>query len=303
MSKHIFIFILAAASVLSTCVSSFAAPPIMPTSRPNEPPLRQSRHPRNTYWVTNPTSGSQIFVQVILPNNFGKSPALVLVPGGINSSSSFLKPPKAFRLADAGFVVVLFDPDGRGKSTGKEDFGGYIHQDGLAAVVRFTAGLPSVDVEHIGIVTYSYGITMGSGVLARYSDLQVKFLIDWEGPANRFYTTRGCKSTGSEKGMIGWNPCSDDAYWLEREAANFIGKIRLPYQRIQSEKDHIQPTPAHAVEMVNAAVNGGLPWVRLNYYPPNQMYDPKAPPVMFPEQQDRMLEQTIANCAKALLKK
>lgn len=82
------------------------------------------------------------------------------------------EPPKALRLVDAGFVVVLFDPDGRGKSTGKEDFGGYIHQDGLAAVVRFTADLPYVDAQNMGLVTYSYGITMASGALARreYAD-------------------------------------------------------------------------------------------------------------------------------------
>ncbi|MBN1256035.1 MAG: hypothetical protein JXA50_12230 [Deltaproteobacteria bacterium] len=304
MIKRTFIFFLLAPFILfAWALPLSAAPPDMPAPRPNEFPSQQLARPQYTYWVTNPTSGAQLFVPVILPNNPGKSPAVVLVPGGINSSRGFLDPPKALRLADAGFVVVLFDPDGRGKSTGKEDFGGYIHQDGLAAVVRFTAGLPYVDAQKIGLVTYSYGITMASGALARYSDLPIRFLIDWEGPANRVYTTSGCKETGGERGKTGWNPCSDSAYWSEREAVNFIGKILVPYQRIQSERDHVQPTNTHAVEMINAAVNGGVPWVRLNYYPPNQKYDPKAPPAMFPEREDRMLEQKIADCAHELLKR
>ncbi|MCI0474641.1 MAG: hypothetical protein L0Y55_00180, partial [Anaerolineales bacterium] len=256
----------------------------------------------NTYWVTNPTSGARLYTQVVLPKNAsGKLPVLVLVPGGIGWGGNFLDPPnKAQQLADAGFVVVVFDPDGRGKSAGKDDFDGFVQQDGLAAIVRFAATLPSVDASKIGIVTYSYGITMGSGALARYPDLPVKFLIDWEGPADRNYTTSGCNFGA---GKIHWQPCTDNAFWSEREAVNFIGKLRVPYQRIQSEKDHVQPNNAHAIDLINAAIKGGVTWTRLNDYPPNQTYDPKSPPQMLSEQQDRQLEQRIAKYAHELFGK
>jgi len=252
-----------------------------------------------TYSVTNPTTNAKLYVQVFAPQDTSKKyPALVLVPGGIGDGKAFTD--DALRMAGAGIIAITFDPDGRGRSTGQEDYDGHKQQDGLAAVVRFAATLPNVDAQKIGIATYSYGITMGSGALARHPDLPAKFLIDWEGPADRNYTS-GCSA--GNRGRILWQPCSDNAWWSEREAVNFIGQIRVPYQRIQSEKDHVQPNNAHAVEMINAAIKGGVPWVRLNDYPPNQTYDPKAPPAMFPEVMDRQLTQTVIRYAKELFGK
>ncbi len=252
-----------------------------------------------TYSVTNPTTNAKLHVQVFAPQDTSKKyPALVLVPGGTGDSKAFTD--DALRMASAGIVAITFDPDGRGKSTGQEDYNGHKQQDGLAAVVRFAATLPNVDAQKIGIATYSYGITMGSGALARHPDLPVKFLIDWEGPADRNYTS-GCSA--DNRGRIQWQPCSDNAWWSEREAVNFIGKIRVPYQRIQSEKDHVQPNNAHAVDMINAAIKGGVPWVRLNDYPPNQTYDPQSPPPMFPEQMDQQLAQTVIRYARELFTK
>lgn len=282
-----------------------ATPRATPTATPGLPARGvgspQPAGAADAYWVVNPTSGARLFTRVILPENAtGKLPALVLVPGGVGNSTDFTRTSAAQTLADQGFAVVIFDPDGRGQSGGREDLNGHIHQDGLAAVIRFAATLPSVDPTRIGLATYSYGITMGSGALARHADLPVRFLIDWEGPADRNYTTSGC---GQPTGRIRWQPCSDNAFWAEREAVNFIGKLRVPYQRIQSEKDHVQPTNAHAVDMINAAIKGGVPFVRLNDYPPNQTYDPKAPPAMFPESQDRLLEQKIATYARELFER
>jgi len=252
-----------------------------------------------TYSVTNPTTNAKLYVRVFAPQDTSKKyPALILVPGGTGDGNAFTD--DALRMASAGIVAITFDPDGRGKSTGQEDYNGHKQQDGLAAVVRFAATLPNVDAQKIGIATYSYGITMGSGALARHPDLPAKFLIDWEGPADRNYTS-GCSA--GNRGRILWQPCSDNAWWSEREAVNFIGQIRVPYQRIQSEKDHVQPNNAHAVEMINAAIKGGVPWVRLNDYPPNQTYDPKAPPAMFPEVMDRQLTQTVIRYAKELFGK
>lgn len=259
------------------------------------------------YTVTNPSSGAALYVGVFYPDTWGgqtKLPALVLVPGGNGGSSSFTGgDPKGSSTVNvinqAGYVAVVFDPDGRGKSSGKENYNGFIQQDGLAEVIRFVAKLPGIDSANIGLVTYSYGITMGAGVLARYPDLPVKFLIDWEGPANRD-DTGGCDSArvGHLKDIAS---CTDKAFWSEREASTFIAQIRVPYQRLQSQKDHVQPDNTHAILMVNNAVGGRSPWVRLNNNAPNQTYDPKTPPAMLPDNVlDRKQDQFIVECAKEL---
>ncbi len=252
-----------------------------------------------THSVTNPTTNAKLHVQVFAPKNASRLPALVLVPGGTGDSGGFVD--DALQMVNTGIVAVIFDPDGRGKSTGHEDYNGAKHQDGLAAVIRFAATLPEVDAQRLGVATYSYGITMGSGTLARYGDLPVKFLIDWEGPADRHYTTTGCQA--NRPGGIQWQPCNDQAWWAEREAVNFIGKIRVPYQRIQSEKDHVQINNNHALDLINAAIRGGVPWVRLNALTPNQTYDAKNPPPLLPESQDRQLPQTVIQFAQELFKK
>ncbi len=244
-------------------------------------------------------------MQVFYPQTWNGQtllPALVLVPGGSGNSGSFLKQTPDGSTVDvinqAGYVAVIFDPDGRGQSGGTEDYNGFIHQDGLAEVIRFAAAQPGVDPARIGLVTYSYGITMGAGALARHPDLPVKFLIDWEGPANRD-DTGGCDSAGLGH-LKQVASCSDESFWAQREASAFIGQIRVPYQRIQSEKDHVQPDNAHAILMVNNAVNGGVPWVRLNNETPNQTYDSANPPAMLPESMDRQKDLLIVEYAKKL---
>jgi len=255
----------------------------------------QSTGTTGTYTVINPSSGAALAVYVNIPANASAespAPALVLVPGGSGASSSFRKPDGEFYVfPQEGYAVIVFDPDGRGKSTGTEDYNGFLQQDGLAAVIEFAASLPGVDPSRIGLVTYSYGITMGAGALARHPDLPVKFLIDWEGPANR-NDTGGCDA-GSLGHLQDVASCTDEAFWSQREASTFISQIRVPYQRIQSQEDHVQPDNAHAILMVNNAVNGGVPWVRLNDLPPNQTYDPANPPAMLPEQNSNVLPALV----------
>lgn len=254
----------------------------------------------DTYRVVNPTSGVELFVAVIYPEGWNGEtlPTLMVIPGGTDYSRAITDRPMGRKLADADFVVVAFDPDGRGQSAGEEDYNGFIHQDGLAAVVEFAASLPGVDGEQIGMVSMSYGITMASGALARYPDLPVRFLIDWEGPADR-NDTGGCG--GDNIGKL--NPsvaCDDETYWAGHEALTFISRINVSYQRIQSEVDHVQPDVTHALKMVNTAIEGGVPWVRLNDLPPNRTYDLDAPPEMIPEGADRQSEKLILRYAQEL---
>lgn len=274
--------------------------PIIPTNpEGRQPPIYSLKPPddlMDEHTVLNPTSGATLKVTVVHPLNWnGKPlPTLVLVPGGIGT----FDPQKAIRLAQAGFTVIFFDPDGRGRSGGDEDYGGFIHQDGLAAVIQSAINFAGVDVRNIGLVSYSYGITMASGVLARYPILPVRFLIDWEGPADRYDTTVGCKPNP----RVNWADCSDHTFWSQREAIHFIEKIKVPYQRIQSEKDHVQPDLTHAIEMVNNAIKGNVPWVRLNDLLSNQTYDPASPPAMLPEADETVPERLIARYARELFK-
>ena len=217
------------------------------------------------YSVVNPTSGAVLAVTVTAPEaGTGALPALVLVPGGSGDSSAFGPGTgtDAAEIAAGGFVVVTFDPDGRGRSAGTEDFNGTVHQDGLAAVVEFTATLDGVDETRIGLVTFSYGVTMAAGALARHAEMPVGFLLDWEGPADRD-DTAGCDGGGS--GHLGAvAACDNAAFWAQREATTFLGTVDVVYARLQSEDDHVQPDAASAVELVNAAVLGGAPTVLLN---------------------------------------
>ncbi|MBN1310083.1 MAG: hypothetical protein JXB30_01600 [Anaerolineae bacterium] len=254
----------------------------------------------DAYWIDNPTSGARLYMKAVHPQAWSGEalPALVLIPGGSDDSSKFLRG-QAQTMADSGFVIVVFDADGRGRSEGEEDYNGFTHQDGLAAVIQQVAALPEVNPSLIGLVSYSYGITMASGVLARHTDLPVLFLIDWEGPAGR-NDTGGCDEhqTGH---LTGKAACDDEAFWAEREAMTFISQIKVPYQRLQTESDHAQPDNNHAIAMVNAAVNGGVTWVRLNDLEPNQTFDAANPPPMLSEETDRQLEVLVVRHAQELL--
>ncbi|MBS1249210.1 MAG: hypothetical protein MAG431_00785 [Chloroflexi bacterium] len=251
--------------------------------------VSESAATQEEYWLTNPATGDDWYVHVTTPDvaNTVLFPALVLVPGGIGDSAGFRRPDGASAVfAQAGYVSVVFDADGRGKTGGEEDFNGHAHQDGLAEVIQFAADLPQVDSDRLALVSYSYGVTMATGTLSRYPDLPILFYLDWEGPAERFDTTSECTPHPN----IDFQPCDDDEFWSKREALKFISSVQVPYQRLQTEKDHVQPDVDHALNMIFASVRGDPPWVRLNDLEPDQTYDPNDPPAMIPESDPRSLE-------------
>lgn len=264
--------------------------------------------PSERHWVTNPASGASLGVEVAYPvtTREGRLPALVLVPGGRGDSSGFLKErpggSDAERLTSQGFAVIVFDPDGRGASSGSEDDNGSVQQDGLAAVIRFAASLPHVDASRLGLVSYSYGVTMAAGALARHPELPVLFFIDWEGPANRD-DTGGCNA--DNLGHLKGHPCDDESFWSEREASTFMASINVPYQRLQSRIDHVQPDADHAILLMAQATaeafggQGRSPWTRLNDLPPNRVYTTDNPPPL--PGKDVNLQALVGEIARELL--
>ena len=223
--------------------------------------------------LVNPVSGAIFPVYLIQPDNgLSSYKSMILVPGGTGGAAGLIG--RAEQLRSVGILSILFDPDGRGLAEGQEDQGGSIHQAALAEVIRMAAELPCVDNAYLGIFTNSYGITMGAGALAAEPDLPATFLVDWEGPANR-NDTGGCDDSNTGH-LQGWRyerdgevievTCDDEVFWSEREASTSIRNVEVPYLRLQSRRDHVQPDHAHTILMINEALSGKVPSITLNYH-------------------------------------
>ncbi len=115
----------------------------------------------------------------------------------------------------------------------------------------------------------------------------------------------------------------DAAWWAEREAVRFLPAFRGRYLRLQATWDHVQPPhgeaqsplferpptwwPAkHACDLVNAAVDGGVPWVRVNLLAQgnavNARYGPGQRPTLLPgrmEDHPRAWVEAVFECIGA----
>ncbi len=242
--------------------------------------------------VINPTSKTKLWAKVYYPLNAKmdkKYSAVIYIPGALGYGSGFMMEKEAEIFAKGGFVVGIFDPDGRGKSGGKENWDGIIQQDGLNAFIKAVANLEFVDKENIGVVSRSYGIVLASGCLARYPDNpHVNYLIDVEGPSDRFYITMNDSPVVLP--TFDNRKTADKEWWEDKEPINWISKIKTKYLRIQSERDHTQPENGHAIALINAATNvkyggkGRSPWTRVNgpENEPNKIYTKDNPPKWLP---------------------
>ncbi len=208
-------------------------------------------------------------------------------------------------------------------SEGSEDFNGFRQQDSLCALVEYTMNLPYVIAENVGLSTQSYGITMGAGCAGRHPEISIKYIVDGEGPPYSFVTCHGPRFLAGDmqkyntvreifERQATWQDASQENldWWYEREAINFIGDFRGDYLRLQATWDHAQPPeneadipkyhhpegwpgggPAwwhnkHTTDIVNAAIQGGVPWVRVNLPPQgnavNATYDANNMPAFLP---------------------
>jgi hypothetical protein len=252
-------------------------------------------------------------------------PAVILVPGGINPGRMEAYGAEAKLISEAGMVVITFNAEGRVdespddiRSQGSEDYNGFRHQDSLCDLVRYTIQLPYVIPTNVGIKSQSYGITMAAGCAGRHPDLPIKYIVDGEGPPNSFVTCHEPRALDDDPsndkhetvlGILGHYSTHRDAspeniaFWEEREADRFIGDFRGRYLRLQAEWDHSQPPEIpneiptfhlpplwwqnkHTTDIVNIAVEGGVPWVRVNLPEQgnqvNAVYDLEHPPTYLP---------------------
>ena len=235
--------------------------------------LAKLKRLKTTYheeWIEN-DSGFPVYAHVHRPVGKVKYPGVVMVPGGFSPGSAYDKGdgPTAEDIASLGFVVMHYDPSGRGKTRGKEDYWGDRHQRELSIVLAHFADSSFIEKGKVGILSFSIGITIASGALAKYPLPFVTYLVDWEGPSNRFNITKNDTYEPLEN-----FPSTDLEFWKEREANRFISKINCCYFRYQAEKDHVQGRyKGHAIELINLATNGSSRWTRLNENKPNIIFD------------------------------
>lgn len=251
--------------------------------------------------------------------------AVIYVPGGINPGRLWSLGQEASVLAKAGMVVLSFNAEGRVddsgediRSEGAEDYNGFRNQDGLLALVRFAADLDCVDEENIGIYSKSFGIAMAAGCGGRHPEAPIKYLVDAEGPPNSFVACHEPWALDDDplndrhdiaEDILGHYSTHRDSsranatFWSQREADRFIGDFRGRYLRLQAQWDHAQPPRneseigtfrlpplwwhnKHTTDIVNRAVDEGVPWVRVNLpdqgNSPGARYEIDNPPVYIP---------------------
>jgi hypothetical protein len=222
-------------------------------------------------WI-NSAGGKKIYAHLHHPVSDGRYPGVIFVPGGGSTGTDYDGNTEvtADDVSALGFTVIHYDPSGRGKTGGEEDFWGPLHQEELAQVARSFSRLSWVDSDDIGILSFSIGIAIAAGALARF-DLPVRYLFDWEGPSNRFNITK--KDT--HKPLKGF-PTANDLFWNEREPARFMGDVPCGYFRYQGEADHMQGVyKGHAIELINLATRGKAAWTKCNDNPLNTIFDEK----------------------------
>ncbi len=208
-------------------------------------------------------AGYRIAAKLSRPASRGPWPAVLLCPGTDDPGTVFdgwSQPVNARELASRGWIVLHFDPAGRGESWGEEDYGGLEHQDNVRACLQHLRGRS--DVRSLGVLTISMGVAMGVGAVARHgAELGVDWLLDWEGPCDREIITAGGDIMAPAMG----HTLEDESYWKPREAVRSVGALPCGYVRIQAERDHAQPGEVrHAERMMRACGEGTLPWFQLN---------------------------------------
>lgn len=209
--------------------------------------------------------GYDLYAHIHFPTQPGPWPALVVVPGGLSSGMVYDQGSEITitEIASHGFIVLHYDPSGRGHSGGQEDYWGEKHQDEMIDVLHFLIQHPAVKHTQVGVFSFSIGNAIAIGALGRHQPSFVSYLFDWEGPSNRFNITKNDTHPPLQA-----FPSTNLHFWHKREPINFIQDLRCGYFRYQALYDHMQGTnKSHAIELVHGATNGQASWTQLNNNP------------------------------------
>ena len=247
-----------------------------------------------TLQVVNQTSGCTLYVHIHRPAYAGpgnRVPGVIFVPGAQGFGSQLDSTTTPDDIASDGFAFMHFDPDGRGRSGAyPENYDGFVQQDGMHACESLLASRDYVDTSRLGVYTTGYGITMGSGMIARYAEPRVKFLLDFEGTADRSQT---CLDSGGFVPV----PADSDAFWQEREAGRFMKQVPSAYLRFQPQVDSNPRITdnRHAIQLIDSATAvayggaGMSVWTQVNdsvMNPADKVYTVSDPPIWIPEIQE-----------------
>lgn len=260
----------------------------------SSPTIREVDH-----WLTTP-GGYRVAVHVHEPDDAEERPALVLVPGRDRSGEVFCGSwytLAADDLAVRGARVAHFDPLGRGRSWGHDDFGGLEGQEALRAVLDFLHARRDVRADHVGVASFSAGIVIAMPAVAREGRrLGTRFLLDWEGPARAADFDQARAFPPTAQAAFEQNPAR---FWEIREPVRHVGQLPCPYWRVQGEVDHTGSTAGRsaALALVAAACAGSVPSVRLNDNPADRAWAEGDPALKWapraPEVQHRFLVETL----------
>jgi hypothetical protein len=264
----------------------------------------------DTLRVYNPASHCSLYVHIHRPvtaSETNRLPGVVLVPDSTYPGTVFDADGLADEIAADGFVVLHFDADGRGQSLGNskvksqrskppedseavEDYCGSIQQDGLHACLSALARRTDVDSLRLGVLSQGYGVTMAAGALARYPEPAVSFLIDDEGPADRY---QDCADSGGPVPV----PPDSDSFWQDREAARFAKQVPAAWLRVQTQTSHNPRILGNrdCIALIDSATDtahgghGISRWTRVDdsvMNRPNQVYADTDRPAVIPDVQE-----------------
>ena len=237
-----------------------------------QPPLRESE-----LFLTS-KSGYRVLVRVVEPSDDKARAAVVLVPGREQDSRTFVQKPyvlSAWEVAAQGARAVAFDPVGRGQSWGHDDFCGSEGQDALRATLDYVQARRDVARNRLAVFSFSMGLALASRVLARDDGrLNVRLLLDWEGPADREAILRTGALPPAARTALAQDP---EGFWHHREPIHSIADVPCDYLRIQSKVDHALGARGRlgALALVAAASRGKSSSAQLNDNPAGRSWRPE----------------------------
>jgi len=155
---------------------------------------------------------------------------------------------------------------------GLEDYNGPTSQDDMAIIIKYLRTLKGeIDYRNIGILSFYDGTTTALGALFKNPKLDVKYLVDLEGPATRDDAMKMRAPVPPGAGL-------DDFFWKDREGIKFVVRIFCRYLRLQCKTDHaMNEDKTYAIKMYNSALKGKSPWARCNYNGTYTELDPAYP--------------------------